>query len=362
MAPQALGPTVETTAFTLTSISTIVVATRFYCRYYVVGAIKIYDLVMLAALICTWGICTINVYQIRFGTGRHMEDQPSGDPTVLLEGTLKTWYVYQLAYLVDLSLVKFSILVFYRSIAARKVFRYVVDTTIGVVAAFTVAMVFVNAFECPKPSDAWSVEILFQGSGSCIDLHPLYYGQAAFNILSDVVILTLPIPVLMRLQMHKNKRLALVGIFSIGFIAVVASTIRVYALHVWATGTDTPYNAAYILVWSQIEINAAIVSASIPSLKPLFRHTFGGTTRNTTANYYSGRSGGSKPIGSATSAAVALKSLPSSATMTSSHTHKLYPVFGNESDEKLFCKKLTNTKGESDDDVESQRTRDQGPS
>jgi hypothetical protein len=46
--------------------------------------------------------------------------------------------------------------------------------------------------------------------------------------------------VLLSLQMHESKRIALIGILSVGSIAVVASIVRVYALHVWATGlTDT---------------------------------------------------------------------------------------------------------------------------
>jgi len=90
-------------------------------------------------------------------------------------------------------------------IAAQKAFGIAVYTTMGIVAAFTIAMVMVNAFECPKPSDAWSVEILLQGSGPCRDLHLIYYGQAAFNILSDGIIIVLPMPVLLSLQMHKSK-------------------------------------------------------------------------------------------------------------------------------------------------------------
>lgn len=47
-------------------------------------------------------------------------------------------------------------------------------------------------------------------------------------------------PVLLSLQMHKSKRIALIGIFSVGSVAVVTSIVRVYALHVWVTGlTDT---------------------------------------------------------------------------------------------------------------------------
>ena len=156
-------------------------------------------------------------------------------------------------------------------------------------------MVFVNAFECPKPSDAWSVEILFQGSGSCRDLHPIYYSQAGFNIASDIAILLLPMPVLYNLQMRRNKRIALIAIFSAGSVAVIASGVRIYALTIWsAPHADVPYEGAHILIWSQIEINTAIISASIPSLKPLFKHAFGLSTARsrTRPSLYYGRTYG----------------------------------------------------------------------
>ncbi|KAH8176710.1 FAD binding domain-containing protein [Sarocladium implicatum] len=142
------------------------------------------------------------------------------------------------------------------------------------VAAFTVSMVFVNAFECETPSDAWSAEILLQGDGTCTDLHPIYYGQAVFNIVSDLVIL-----------MKRQKRLAVIGIFSIGSIAVLASIIRIYALYLWSSDSDVPYQAARILLWSQIEINTALISSSIPALKPLFKFA-GGFTMAKTDGYY----------------------------------------------------------------------------
>jgi hypothetical protein len=198
-----------------------------------------------------------------------------------------------MVYLADLCAVKFSILMFYRVISAQKAYRIAVYVTMGIVAAFTVAMVFVNAFECPNPSDAWSVEILFQGKGSCTDLHPIYYSQAAFNILSDLVILLLPMPVLYSLQMRTNKRLALIGIFSCGSMAVIASVLRIWALTQWsAPMADIPYQGANILIYSQIEINAAIISASIPSLKPLFKRTFGTTMGATGGKSYQHPYGG----------------------------------------------------------------------
>lgn len=188
-------------------------------------------------------------------------------------------------YLVDLAAVKFSILFFYRAISSTRMYRLAVYTVMFLVGAFTISMVFVNAFECKKPSDAWSTEILLQGAGSCTDLHHIYYGQAGFNIASDLAILILPMPVVWNLQMKQQKRLAVIGIFSVGSIACLASIIRIYALYLWSSDPDVPYQGARILLWSQIEINTALISSSIPALKPLFKSVGGFTTAKTDGYY-----------------------------------------------------------------------------
>lgn len=154
------------------------------------------------------------------------------------------------------------------------------------VGAFTISMVFVNAFECDKPSDAWSKEILLQASGTCNDLHPIYFGQAGFNIASDLAILVLPMPILWTLQMKRQKRIAVISVFSVGSIAVLASIIRIYALYLWSTDPDTPYQGARILIWSQIELNTAIISSSFPALKPLFSFAGGFTTAKSNTDGY----------------------------------------------------------------------------
>ncbi|KAF2186312.1 heme peroxidase [Zopfia rhizophila CBS 207.26] len=281
-APDDLGPTTEITAFTLTSLSTLVVGVRFYCRIWIAGKLRLYDWIMLAALLCTWGICVINHYQILYGTGmgsRPRRTRPvSLSPEALQEilhdvlvGAAKSWYTYQIFYLLDLALIKFSILVFYLSIATKRTFRWLVIITIAVVAIFTVVMVLVNAFECPKrPSDALSPLIFNMGKNGCLDLNPIYYGQAGFNIFSDIWILFLAMPVLIKLRTPRTKRVALLVVFSVGGIAPIASIFRIWAIHIWATGPEARYSGAYIIFWSQVEINTAIICASIPSLQPLF--------------------------------------------------------------------------------------------
>lgn len=131
--------------------------------------------------------------------------------------TLKVWFIYQLMYPISLFFVKMSVLAFYRRLSPNKMYQRAIYLTGGIVALYTVIMVFLNAFECDIPSNAWNPKTWPRG---CRDLVPIYYGQAGFNIGSDIVILLLPIPTLLKLQINKTKR----GLFlhpSLGFCSRV---------------------------------------------------------------------------------------------------------------------------------------------
>ncbi|KAF2084319.1 hypothetical protein K490DRAFT_8342, partial [Saccharata proteae CBS 121410] len=180
---------------------------------------------------------------------------------------------YQLIYLVALALIKFSILSFYTIISDKRCYRTAIYAMMAIVGVFTVIMVFVNAFECSKPSDAFNWEILLYGYGHCRNLHHVYFGQAGFNIGSDIIIICLPFPILAKLQMKRARRIALFGIFAVGIISILASILRLWALTLWAATWDAPYAGGPILLYTQVELNAAMISASFPALKALVTHT-----------------------------------------------------------------------------------------
>lgn len=78
----------------------------------------------------------------------------------------------------------------------------------------------------------------------------------------------------------------------VGGLAVVASIVRLYALWLYNITKDISYDSIFvsdcdlppasrsslitpqILLLSQIEVNVAIISASVPTIRPLFRNTF----------------------------------------------------------------------------------------
>jgi hypothetical protein len=66
-----------------------------------------------------------------------------------------------------------------------------------------------------------------------------------------------------------------------------------YALYVYTYTKDVAYDAIFILLLSQIEVNVAIISAYASALRPLFNKAFMSTTHNRShesgAGYGSGR-------------------------------------------------------------------------
>lgn len=186
-----------------------------------------------------------------------------------------------MSYILALCFVKLSILFFYRAIASQRTFRRLINTTIIFIALYTLAAVLAAMFQCRNPADSWStVNYFAQFDGNpdtkeekfaCYDTTKLWIFCGAANLLSDVVILLLPIPALLSLRVPMSKRIALIGIFSVGIMAIIASCVRMWVMMLWA---ESPANSARfgvdLLLWGQVETNAGIISASIPFTRLLF--------------------------------------------------------------------------------------------
>ncbi|KAF2730811.1 hypothetical protein EJ04DRAFT_30741 [Polyplosphaeria fusca] len=265
------------TAFTLTSLSTIVVMARFYSRCFLVRKLSSSDWVMLAAVICTWGSSVTNYYQAKFQDYSHVHDKNSW--AVVVTGGNLSWWIHRLFYIVDTCLIKTSILLFYNYIASsHKSFHRITKGMIAIILFASIGMLVAAICSCIPVADAWSFEIFYDSffgeiKGHCYNPNILWFFSAGFNLVTDTMIWLLPPIFLLNLQALDTKRkLELIGIFSIGIVAVIASAIRLWVLTLWTSGFIQSGNqAVMLLIWGQVEQHAGIISASIPFLRPLYR-------------------------------------------------------------------------------------------
>ncbi|KAL9115283.1 MAG: hypothetical protein Q9187_007339 [Circinaria calcarea] len=119
--------------------------------------------------------------------------------------------------------------------------------------------------------------------------------MAVPNILADITILCMPIRQVWKLQLDRRSKVALTFIFLLGSFVCVASIIRVTALF-QIDNADPTSN------WSSLEFALAVVSASLPTLRPLvlkLRPTSwkGAVTKDSHGSGPSDRQGGSHKEG-----------------------------------------------------------------
>lgn len=84
----------------------------------------------------------------------------------------------------------------------------------GLCAAFWIAAFFATAFFCTPPQKSWYSEI----PGRCGDSHEFYTGYAVTDLIIDVIVISLPLPVLWKLQLPLGRKVALIAIFALGFL------------------------------------------------------------------------------------------------------------------------------------------------
>lgn len=85
--------------------------------------------------------------------------------------------------------------------------------TVGI-SAWSISLVIVQIFTCDPVSGFWRRDI----ESVCTPSLPLWYINAGGNILTDVILFALPIPIVWKLQMPRSQRLSLLGVFCLGFL------------------------------------------------------------------------------------------------------------------------------------------------
>ena len=106
--------------------------------------------------------------------------------------------------------------------------------------------------------------------GHCGNQVAAFAAVAAIDIVVDLGILTIPIPRVWELRLPLAHKLALIGIFGLGFVDVVMAVLRiVFDLRVNFQG-DWTYTTAPLYFWSSMEPGLAIMVACAPILRPIF--------------------------------------------------------------------------------------------
>lgn len=278
------GPLTFGVTTALLVVATVFVAARFFTRGYIVRSIKQDDWWILAAWVFSAGFSIAICVAVSDGLGKHNTDIPDSAK----DNLHRAEYAFSVLYNPCLMLTKTSIIVFYLSVMSQDVdpvFKWCNWITLAITNVAGTALTFLNIFQCSPVSAGYRWPVATDAK--CTDIVTLYLSSAPVNIITDLALLFLPMPILTGLRLPKKQKIILIVTFSAGAFVTVVDVVRIAYLQEAAidrltlsrTGgssqrisesTDFPWYASLSFMWSAIEVNVGLICACVPSLKPLF--------------------------------------------------------------------------------------------
>ncbi|KAH8779760.1 hypothetical protein F5883DRAFT_406988 [Diaporthe sp. PMI_573] len=182
-------------------------------------------------------------------------------------------FALQILWAIAGGLYKASILLFYIEIFPT--LKQWGRVTMAIIFCYTLSTTLAAVLVCKEVDDNWEYDKLFQGK--CGDRILVFRVTGALNIVSDVVVLLLPVRNVLKLQLPLYRRLVLLATFALGLFTCVISMIRLGTLSNLSSGDfrDTPYAIMQTVIWSGLEPSVAVILACVPLMRPLVLHIRG---------------------------------------------------------------------------------------
>lgn len=150
---------------------------------------------------------TINLAVVH-GYGEHVTELSKPQ----LHLALKWFFIAQAPYKVAVCLYKISVVLFYKRIFVVKAFQTACWIVLGIVVSWGIAVIFATIFQCIPVAGAWDTSL----NARCINTDAFWVGYAVSNVLTDVMVLSLPIPSILQLHLNIRERVLLLGVFLLG--------------------------------------------------------------------------------------------------------------------------------------------------
>ncbi|KAL2845824.1 hypothetical protein BJX68DRAFT_256694 [Aspergillus pseudodeflectus] len=258
------APTLARHAVALLTVSTVLhplailaVGLRFLARRKT-ASVKIDDYLALLALVFGTGLYVSGILICAIGVaGFHAADLEGYQ----IERFLLLVYIDNLFYALTLPTIKISILFMYHRLFPVRKFTYASIVVGLIVTGWMVSVVTVQIFTCTPVRGAW----IPSAADHCINQTKFYYGNSVSNVLTDVCILAMPMPLIWRLKMSRRKKVAVTGILLMGGFVCISSIVRLSYLP-QIDNNDITYTLVAVGNWTSIETPLAIICGCLPTL------------------------------------------------------------------------------------------------
>ncbi|KAF2084334.1 hypothetical protein K490DRAFT_49447, partial [Saccharata proteae CBS 121410] len=205
------------------------------------------------------------IESIPYGVGRHQLLLTPSDVVIVW----KCMYSQMILYATSVTFAKISALLFYRRLFD---FTWLFWAGLFLVLSYWLTAIIAINVACRPTHYLWDRYAEDPGNGFCdFSVLDFFFANGIWAMIIDAIILCMPIPCCLKLQMPPSERAVVIGILLVGGGVCITSVMRIIALANELHTPDVTYAAGPVFMWSTLEPSMAIICACLPTFAPFLR-------------------------------------------------------------------------------------------
>lgn len=268
---QDQGPALLVVIWTLTGITTVMVAVRLFIRTKIIRNLGLDDWLIAFSMVLGLVNVSLTTLAVHHGFGKHSS-------TIGPVATEKANFIIDIGWIfgiLSFAVPKLGIAALLTRILnpSPRVWWMIWGLTgfVGVVAVVNILIFFTS---CNPPEALWHPT-----AGMTCRSTDVIIGYATFNgatsAFTDLALAVYPSMVLWRLQMSLRKKIALCLALGVGTVSACAAIIKITHLKALADVTDATYGSWSLVMWTNVEADLVVLGSCIPTLQPLLELILG---------------------------------------------------------------------------------------
>ncbi|KAI1076551.1 hypothetical protein F5B20DRAFT_320397 [Whalleya microplaca] len=197
---------------------------------------------------------------VRYGLGRHLN--ALGEKQI--QSYYRTSFTSDVLSVFVFVLSKLSLIALSGNITPSNTMRIVFRWFTAFTILWGISYVLSISFQCGARVPMRAFDRL------CVNERALVFAHGIINMLTDFLLMILPVFIVWKVQIRKQKRLVVLGLFWARIAVCVTTAIRLSTMEPYFSNGDPTWNYLFPSLWNQITIHLRVITACIPSIKPFF--------------------------------------------------------------------------------------------
>ncbi|CZR67323.1 uncharacterized protein PAC_17222 [Phialocephala subalpina] len=263
---------------TVTQISSICLVTffvflRIYTKSRLHGLMEREDWLCIASWVFVILFCSNTLSMSYTGGGVHQWEVTKHDIVAYRKAVYRGFLIYGLtALLVKITL----LLIFTRIFAIVPRAVIIIYFFIGFITLYYLLAFVIKIRICTPIAGFWDPNL----HPSCINEYAFFLADSILSLVTDVVVLVIPIPLLWMLDLPLGKKVKVVALLAAGGAAIGTSIARLLLVFSTGMSEDTTISVLRLTLLASAEVSIGMICASLPALNIFFRRYIGDRKAN----------------------------------------------------------------------------------